>query len=431
VPETTNHTGSIELEQARDRDGRDPLARFRDYFYCKPGTIYLDGNSLGLLSRQAKQSVLRTLEEWETLAIDGWLEGEPAWFGLAEQLAAQIAPLIGASPDEVLVANSTTVNLHQLLATVFEPKPGRDVILADALNFPSDLYAIRSHLKLRGLDYARCLRLVTSSNGLTLDEDDIVDAMTSDVALIVLPSVLYASGQLLDVERLAEEARRRNIMVGFDCSHSIGAIPHALDNWDVDFAFWCSYKYLNSGPGATGGLYLNRRHFGRSPGLAGWFGCCKSRQFDMSLVLDPAPDAGMLHIGTPNILSLAPLEGSLRVVHEAGIDRIRCKSLELTEYLMSRVDVELGAFGIDVVNPREGRRRGGHVSLAHPEATRICKALKAAGVVPDFRPPNIVRLAPVALYTSFEDCYRAIEALKSIMQSGAYRSYASVRDLVA
>ena len=418
-------------ESARLRDESDLLARFRGYFYTEPGTVYLDGNSLGLLSRPAEESILRVVHEWRVLAVEGWLDAESPWFTLAESLATDTAELLGASADEVTIANSTTVNLHQLLATLFAPDERRHAILADALSFPSDLYAVQSHLRLRGLDAGRSLKLVTSRDGLTLDEGDIVDAMTGEVAIVVLPSVLYASGQLLEMERLVTEAHRRGILIGFDCSHSIGALPHALDEWGVDFAFWCSYKYLNCGPGAVGGLYLNRRHFDKAPGMAGWFGNRKTTQFDMNPVFDPALDAGRLHIGTPNILSLAALEGSLRIVHEAGIDRIRRKSLDLTEFLMACADAELADLGVTVVNPREEARRGGHVSLSHPEATRLCKALKAARVVPDFRPPDIVRLAPVALYNTFHDCYQAVKAIKTILLTGEHHRYEPGRGLVA
>jgi kynureninase len=273
--------------------------------------------------------------------------------------------------------------------------------------------------------------LATCRDGLTLNEDDIVEAMTDRVALVVLPSVLYASGQLLDMPRLTSAAHRRGALIGFDCSHSIGTIPHSLDAWGVDFAFWCSYKYLNSGPGAIGGLYLNRRHGDKAPGLAGWFGNRRATQFDMSPEFDPAPDATRLHIGTPDVLSLGALEGSLEVVLAAGIDRVRRKSLALTAYLMEQADAQLAELGVRVVNPREAGKRGGHVALAHPEATRICKALKAARVVPDFRPPNIVRLAPVALYNTFLDCYRAVEIMKRILQTGEHLNHPPGRGLVA
>src|SRR5439155_2977890 len=186
----------------------------------------------------------------------------------------------------------------------------------------------------------------------TLDEDDIIAAMSDDVSVTILPGVIYTSGQWLDMPRITRAARERGILIGWDLSHSIGSVPHALDQWDADFAFWCSYKYLNGGPGATGGLYLNRRHFGRAPGLAGWFSSNKHKQFDMSADLSPATGAGALQIGSPNILSMASLDGSLRLIHAAGLDCLRAKSLALTTFLMELSDARLARFGFTVATPR-------------------------------------------------------------------------------
>ncbi|MBC8103249.1 MAG: aminotransferase class V-fold PLP-dependent enzyme, partial [Cytophagales bacterium] len=245
-----------------------------------------------------------------------------------------------------------------------------------------------------------------------------------------LPAVVYTSGQLLPMESVTREARRRGIVIGWDCSHSIGAVPHALEDWGADFAFWCHYKYLNAGPGAVGGLFLNRRHHGRSPGLAGWFSSRKDRQFDMAHTLVPAEDAGALQIGTPHILSLAPLSGSLDVHHEAGSERLRTKSLALTDFLRRVVTAELSPFGVGFATPVEEERRGGHLALLHPAAAALSRALRREGVVPDFRPPNLIRLAPVALYTSFEDCWEAVRRLRDILDSGAYETTQNARGLV-
>ncbi len=419
--------------RARIEDERDELRAFRERFYVQPGVIYLDGNSLGLLSRDAEASLLRALETWKTQAIEGWTSGTSPWFYMAEELARQTAPLLGAQSDQVIVTNSTTVNLHQLLATLYTPDPARPRILADALNFPSDLYALQSYLRQRGRTPEDDLVLVPArdtDNAPRLDEDDIVSRMTPDVQLIVLPSVVFTSGQLLDMEYLTGRAHTRGILIGFDLSHSIGAVPHELDAHDVDFAFWCSYKYLNGGPGASGGLYLNRRHFRRAPGLAGWFSSHKARQFDMTATLDAGADAGALQIGTPNILSMAPLQGALAMIAQADIHAMRRKSLAMTEFLMALADAHLQPCGITVANPREPERRGGHVALLHTEASRVCRALRARNVVPDFRPPNIIRLAPAPLYTSFGECVRAIEILQNVLEERAYRLYPQERDIV-
>ncbi|HKB56885.1 MAG TPA: kynureninase [Lacunisphaera sp.] len=410
-------------------DEADPLARFRAEFYLPAGQIYLDGNSLGLLSRHAETHLQRVLGEWRTLGITGWTDANPPWITLSETIAAQLAPLLGAAPDEVALTGSTTTNLHQLLATLFDPSAARKVIVADELNFPSDLHALASHLRQRGLDPATYLRLVPSRDGHTLRAEDILAALTPDVQLLLLPVVQYTSGQLLDVAAITREARARGILTGFDCSHSIGAVPHALDNAGVDFAFWCNYKYLNAGPGAVGGLYLNRRHFGRASGLAGWWGVRKDRRFAMAAQHEPAPDASALHIGTPHLLSLAPLQGSLEIFAEAGgLAPLRAKSLAQTAFMLELADAELPDFAI--ASPRADHERGGHIALVHPEAWRICSALKAAGVVPDFRPPDIIRLAPAPLYTSFADCAAAIARLKEVMRTKAYEKFPDQRALV-
>ena len=413
-------------------DRADPLARFRAEFQLPPGQIYLDGNSLGLLSRRAEASLLRALEQWRTLGISGWTDADPPWLTLAEVAAEKLAPLLGAAPDELCVTGQTTANLHQLLATLFNPAhPARRVIVGDTLNFASDTYALRSHLRLRGLDSDSHLRLVPSEDGRTLRTADILAAFAPDVQLAVLPAVLFTSGQLLDLAQLTREAHARGVMIGFDCSHSIGAVPHALDRDEVDFAFWCHYKWLNAGPGAPGGLYLNRRHFGVAPGLAGWWGVAAERRFAMANTHEPAAGAAALHIGTPNILSLAPLLGSLELIAEAGgVNALRAKSLAQTDFLMLRIEDELAPFSFNIATPRDAASRGGHVAITHAEGWRICQALRKAGVIPDFRPPDVIRLAPSPLYTSFVDCAEAVARLKQIMLTRAYETFSAAPALV-
>lgn len=419
------------IEDARQRDRSDELSRFAEEFYVGGSAVYMDGNSLGLLSRRAETALLGVLGDWRERGIGGWTQGERPWFYLSERLGEMTAPLAGAMPEEVVVTGSTTVDIHQLISTFYRPEGGQTKIVATELDFPTDIHALQSQLRLRGLDPAEYLVRVQSRDGRTIDEEDIIAAMTGEVALVFLPTVLYGSGQLLDVERLTEEAHRRGISVGFDAAHSMGAIPHHFDEWGVDFAVWCGYKYLNGGPGAVAGLYVNRRHFGRRPGLAGWFGSEKDTQFDMNHDLSPAESAGAYQTGTPHVLSLAPLLGSLEMFEEAGIERVRRKSLGLTEYLMDLVEYELDGMGFAIGTPREDGRRGGHVALEHDEAARICAALKDGGVVPDFRAPNVIRLAPAALYTSYEDVWRTVRILAKIMDERRYEEYDGRRGVVA
>ena len=413
-------------------DAQDPLAPFRERFYVPKGTLYFDGNSLGLLSRDAEQSIQEALQAWRELGIDGWTGAQRPWFYIGEELGAAQADLVGALPHELAVTGGITINLHALLATFFEPGNGRTKIVADALNFPSDLYALQSQLRLRGLDPAEDLLLVSSPDERTVAEEEVIETLQRpDVALAWFPSVLYRSGQLLDMPRLTAAAHARHIPIGFDLAHSAGSVPHRLHDWDVDFAVWCTYKYLNAGPGAVGSLYVHERHHTRGPALAGWWGSDKQRQFDMAPEFSPAATAGAWQIGTPAVLGAAALYGSLSLIREAGIERLREKSLALTGLLIELADRHLASLGFEVGTPREPERRGGHVALEHPEAVRITRALKARGIVPDFRPPNVIRLAPVPLYTRYCDVGALVAALESIVSSGEHLQFAGERAAVA
>ena len=415
---------------AEQLDQQDELRKYKEEFYTRSDVLYMDGNSLGLLSKRAEKSLLTLLESWKEFGIDGWVRGEHPWFYFSEKLGNLCASLVGAKPEEVIMTGSTTSNLHQLLATFYKPTKGRTKILADELNFPSDLYAIKSQISLRGLDPSEHLILVKSLDGHTLIEDNLIEMMRDDVAVIVLPSILYRSGQMLDLEKLTKAAHERGIIIGFDLCHSIGSIPHSLHDLGVDFAFWCNYKHLNGGPGAVAGLYVHEKHFGKTPGLLGWFGSDKTKQFDLSIEMTPSSTVGAYQLGTPHVLSLAPLYGSLELFNEVGIQKVREKSLKLTNYMMSLIDDELGQYGFSYGNPKD-ESRGGHIYLVHEEAARICKALKHEGVIPDFRAPNGIRLAPVALYSSFLDVWETVQRLKTIMHEGKYKKFENERDVIA
>ncbi|MCX7827948.1 MAG: kynureninase [Thermanaerothrix sp.] len=418
------------LEQMRKvaeaMDMEDPLREFRGRFAMPQGRIYMDGNSLGLPPKESLEGVRRALREWEELQIDGWLNGEIPWFHMPEEMGRRMAPMVGALPEEVVMCGSTTSNLHSLALTFYEPEGERCKILADELNFPSDLYALSSIIRLKGKDPSEDLVLARSHDGHTLDEDHIISLMDHRVSLALLPSVLYRSGQLLDMERLTKAAHERGITIGFDCAHSVGAVPHELHRWGVDFAFWCSYKHLNGGPGSPAFLFLHQRHFHRQPALAGWFGYVKDKQFQMNLRFEPSRSAGGWQMGTPPILSSATLEGALKIHEEAGMERIREKSLKLTDFLMELVDLFLSGepYNYSIATPREHQRRGGHAAIEHPsEAWRICCALKARGIIPDFRPPRIIRVAPVGLYNTFTEVWEVARALKEIVDNGEFKAF--------
>lgn len=402
---------------------------FKKEFYQPEGQIYMDGNSLGLMSKRAEAKLLELMDSWKVHGIDGWTEGTEPWFTLAENLSGRIAPLVGALPHEVLVTGSITSNIHQMLSTIFQPTEERYAIVVDDLNFPSDIYAVESHLRLRGLDPATAMRKIGSGDGFTLTVDAIKEQLTDDVAIVLLPAVLYRSGQLLPIREITDAAHEKGILVGFDLAHSIGALPHELHDCGVDFAVWCHYKYMNSGPGGTGGLYIHERHHHLAPGNAGWFGSDKTKQFDMDHTFSKAQGAGAYQIGTPNIFSIAPLIGSVEMFEETGIEEVRKKSLELTQLLRDSIAECLPE--LDDVTPIADEQRGGHIALAHEEAARICKALKDANVIPDFRAPNIIRLAPIAFYTSAEDVEEMVRRLKHIMDNELYKNFTNERNVVA
>ncbi len=402
------------LEEAEELDERDTLARFRGRFYLPLNMIYLDGNSLGPLCFEAERAILAAVTAWKTQLIEGWTGGSSPWFTLAERLGGRVAALLGAEEKSVVVTGSTTTNLHQLLASLL-PREPQPTIVADCSAFPSDLYALRSSVELRGLDPAYVLRLVAPGQNGLLQESALIEAMAG-AQMVVLPAVVYTTGQMLNMGRLTEAAHDAGAIIGFDCAHSIGSVEHHLDQWGVDFAFWCSYKHLNGGPGATGGLYLNRRHWDIKPGLAGWFGSAKDKQMRMASIIEPAEGAGRLQIGTPNILSMAPLEGALDIVEEAGIRSIRRKSIELTDFMLRMFKSDPAFSAVRVITPEDPNQRGGHVTLQLSGASGLSQALRAHGVVPDYRPPDMVRLAPAPLFTSFKDCYQAIQKIAMLLE---------------
>ena len=307
--------------------------------------------------------------------------------------------------------------------------PGGDpdtdpAVLVNELDFPSDHYAVRAQLRQRGIDPDEKLRVVESRDGRTIDPRDIEAALAAhdDVGLVFMPTALYRSGQLFDVARIAEAAHETGAYAGFDAAHTAGAVPHEFGDAGVDFAVWCTYKYLNAGPGSIGALFVAERHHGLTPALAGWWGHEKATQFEMKMAYTPADSAGAWQIGTPPLLAAAPLEGSVELLREAGIERLREKSLALTDFLIALVDDRLP--DVSVGTPREHAARGGHVALEHPDAERLSAALSDRGVIVDFRPPNVVRVCPAAPYTSFADVLAVVDEIESILESGVHEEYA-------
>lgn len=419
------------LDCARQLDRQDKLNGYKERFYIQENTIYMDGNSLGLCSKDAEKYVLKALEDWKKYGIDIWSGKEANYFLYQDKLGAMLAPLINADPDEVTVCTNTTINIHNAIATFYHPTEKRNKIIMDDINFPTDKYAVYSQIRIHGYDPEECLKVVKSRDGKYIYEDDMIEAMTDDVCLVLLPSVLYRSSQLVDMKKITEAAHEKGIIAGFDLCHSIGSVHHDFKDIDCDFAVWCNYKYINGGPGAIAGLYINRRHFKTLPGLSGWQGNNKETQFDLNQRFEHAEYAGGWQTGTQPILSMAPIEGSLKMFEEAGIDNIREKSLTLTAYMMYLIDTKLAGYGFIYGNPTDDSIRGGHVALEHDEAIRITKAMKDNKIIPDFRFPNIIRLAPIAFYTSFEDIYEMVERIIKIMENKEYEKYENNRGVVA
>ncbi|QKG92307.1 kynureninase [Halorubrum salinarum] len=448
-PDDGDADGADPAVLAARLDDADPLTGFADRYRIPDDLLYMDGNSLGPASDAALASLDRVVDEWRDLLIAGWTDADPPWFEVGERLGDALAPLVGADPSEVVVGNSITVNIHTLVGTFLDEllagngpdregferadgewAPGGDTevdpaILVNELDFPSDHYAIRAQLRQRGIDPDEKLRVVPSRDGRTIDPGDVEAALDAhdDVGIVFMPTALYRSGQLFDVERITEAAHEAGAYAGFDAAHSAGAVPHEFDAAGVDFAVWCTYKYLNAGPGSIGALFVAERHHRVTPALAGWWGHEKATQFEMNMTYTPADSAGAWQIGTPPLLAAAPLEGAVELLREAGIERLREKSLALTDFLIALVDDRLPA--VSVGTPRERDARGGHVALEHPEAERLSATLKDRGVVVDFRPPNVVRVCPAAPYTSFADVLEVVDEIESILDGGAHEEYAT------
>ena len=424
-----------EMRRGRDfaleLDAADELASKREFFYVREGQIYMDGNSLGLCSKGAERAVLRALEDWKTHGIGIWTGAGTDYFLYYESIGKKLARLINARPEEVTVCASTTLNIHQCIATFWKPDERRYKIVVDELNFPTDRYAVTSQIKQRGMEPDEVLRVVPSRDGKTLAMEDILAALTEDVSVVLLPSVLYRSAQLLDMAAIAKAAHEKGIICGFDLCHSIGAVDHDMEAVDCDFAVWCKYKYLSGGPGSTAGLYVNRKHFAMEPGLAGWWGNRNDTQFELRPEFEHAPNAGGWQTGTSPVLSMAGVDGALDAYEGITMAQVRGRSLALTRYMMYLIDTELAGYGFTIGNPREDSVRGGHVALEHEDAVRINEALKAADVVPDFRYPNVIRLAPSPLYTSFAEVWEFVHRLREILDTKAYEKYENKAGTVA
>ena len=403
---------------AKRLDERDALAHFRDRFAlpARGGepVLYFNGNSLGLMPKAARELVADELHEWAALGVGAHFAGKTPWFSYHEVLREPSARLVGGHASEVVTMNGLTVNLHLMMATFFRPVGSRRKILIEDGAFPSDTYAAQTQLHLHGIDPVDGLIRVAPRPGEALlrteDLVELIERCGSEIAVVLLPGVQYYTGQLLDIAAVTKAARRKGCVAGWDLAHAAGNVPLKLHDWDVDFAAWCSYKYLNAGPGAIAGCFVHERH-GRNaklPRMGGWWGNDPATRFRMHEQRDfaPRPGADGWQVSNPPILAMAPLRASLAIFDEAGMEALRRKSVVLTGYLEWLLD-QAPRKRFEVITPGNPGERGCQLSLRildRPAET--LHAIEAAGVVSDFRPPDVVRIAPVPLYNTFHEVWR-------------------------
>ncbi|HEV2045204.1 MAG TPA: kynureninase [Chthoniobacterales bacterium] len=419
-------TFSADEDFARQLDAEDPLRSFREKFHLPLGKdgkplIYFAGNSLGLMPKAARQIVEQELDDWAKLGVDAHLDAKTPWYSYHETLREPTARLVGAKPIEVICMNSLTVNLHLMMATFYRPtKSRKNKILMEEPAFPSDTYAIKTQIVHHGLDPKDALVLARPRKGeFTVRTEEIVDLIekhADQLAVVMMGGVNFFTGQLFDIPKITAAAQKRGITVGVDLGHAVGNVPLALHDWNVDFAVWCSYKYLNAGPGAAAGAFVHERHATNTklPRLAGWFGNDPNTRFRLHLEPEfiPVASADGWQISNPPILSMAPLRASMSIFDEAGgMKALRAKSIKLTGYLQFLLE-QAGSKRFTVITPRETDSRGCQLSiLVHEHPKELFKKLQAGGVQCDFREPNVIRAAPTPLYNSFHEVWRFAKIL--------------------
>lgn len=418
------------IDTARELDASDPLAGYRSHFSIpkmKDGsnTLYLCGNSLGLQPREGAQALDAVMKDWGDLGIEGYFTGDNPWADYGTELRESEARLVGAKPLEVAVMNSLTVNLNLLMLSFYRPTDARPCILIEEHTFPSDQYAFREQIRFHGYDPDECLLIQKARNGEDhLRTEDILETIRTQgdrIALVMLGGVNYYTGQFFDIETITSAGHAAGCTVGWDLAHAAGNVPLRLHDWNVDFAVWCHYKYLNSGPAAPGGAFVHERFADRKdlPRLAGWWGHNRETRFQWVDNFDPEPGAvGWQMTNTP-ILSTAPLKGSLSLFDQVGIDALRDKSIKLTGYLWDLLQTIEDGF--DIMTPSDPAHRGAQLSLrVHGSNGRaVFDFIKERGVICDWRNPNCIRISPAPLYNSFEDVRRFAELFDEALRTVA------------
>jgi kynureninase len=418
----TNRQSQPEFQSGEDfaiaMDERDPLKRYRQrFFFPKTANgdgVYLCGHSLGLQPKTAAKYIEQELQDWAELGVEGHFHAKNPWMPYHRLLTEQTAELVGAKPLEVVVMNSLTVNLHLMMVSFYRPTKERHKIVVERGAFPSDRYAVQSQIRFHDFDPATSLIELTPRPGEFCLRDEDIDSLIEhegdDIALIMLGGVNYATGQAFDLARITRSGHARGCVVGFDLAHAAGNLQLKLHEWSADFAMWCSYKYLNGGPGCAAGCFVHERHSHAwaLPRFAGWWGHDEETRFEMGPNFQPIPGADGWQLSNPSIVSLAVLRASMDIFHEAGMERLRAKSVTLTGYLEFLLS-QIKSSNFSVITPHENERRGAQLSIQIPQNGRaLCDRLAQEGIVGDWREPDTFRVAPVPLYNSYYDVFRFV-----------------------
>ncbi|MBL8713114.1 MAG: kynureninase [Alphaproteobacteria bacterium] len=407
---------------AAEMDAQDPLAKFRAQFHIPQhegrDCIYFCGNSLGLQPKAVEGAMAQELADWKNLGVEGHFHGKHPWMPYHEFVAENAAYVVGAKASEVVMMNGLTANLHLMMVSFYRPTKARYKILIEYTPFPSDIYAVQSQAKFHGFDPADAIIEMKPRGGEhTLRQEDIEEVIAREgqsIALILIGGVHYYTGQFFDIARITEAGHKQGCMVGFDLAHAAGNVLLKLHDWNVDFACWCSYKYLNSGPGAVAGVFVHERHAKSFdlPRFAGWWGNDKSVRFKMGPHFQPMEGAEGWQLSNPPIFALAPARVSLDIFREAGMENLRKKSAQLTGYLEFLLH-GLKLASLKIMTPANDAERGCQLSITvQGNGRKVFEALQKAGVVCDWREPDCIRVAPVPLYNSFTDVYRFVEIFK-------------------
>ena len=419
-------TFSTSAAFAAGMDARDPLASFRNQFHIPPApdgspSVYLCGHSLGLQPKRAKEYIEQELDDWAKLGVEAHFHGRNPWMPYHRLLTANMAGVVGAQPGEVVVMNSLTANLHLMMVSFYRPTPQRHKIVIEVGAFPSDRYAVDSQIRFHGFDPAQSLlELKPRAGEATIRQEDIeslIEREGASIALVMLGGVNYATGQLFDMPAITRAGHAQGCVVAFDLAHAAGNVPVKLHDWDVDFAVWCTYKYLNSGPGCAGGCFVHQRH-ARAwdlPRFAGWWGHDQDTRFKMGPDFQPMAGAEGWQLSNPPIVALAPLRASLEIFADAGIEQLRKKSISLTGYLEFLLDQDRSD-KFTVITPRQPEQRGAQISIRIARNGRaVLDRLIGEGTICDWREPDIVRVAPVPLYNTYSDVYRFVQRFSAAL----------------